>query len=141
MYLITTVFFLLPVCDEFFEYDVRNPSKEEERKMEHDMRFKLPLYICVFSDWFFTLYAIKLLVYGNYSFFNQVAILFGAGVLAGSNINVAHELTHKVTNILDFVIGWLTMSKCMYMHWVIKIKIMINNFLFLIKIHEKLLNC
>lgn len=54
----------------------------------------------------------------EYTVFNQGIILFGIGVFAGSNINVAHELTHKTDNIVDFIVGWLTMSKCLYMHWV-----------------------
>lgn len=35
MYLITFVFFFIPLADEFFEYDLRNPTKEEEKIMEN----------------------------------------------------------------------------------------------------------
>jgi hypothetical protein len=118
MYLVTFIFFCLPFCDEYFEYDVRNPTKEEVKKLENDIRFKFPLYVSVFLDWFLTIFGVELLINREYNILNQAVILFGLGVFAGSNINVAHELSHKTDNLIDFVIGWLTMSKCLYMHWV-----------------------
>ena len=36
MYLITFIFFILPFCDEYFEYDMRNPTREEEKRLEND---------------------------------------------------------------------------------------------------------
>jgi alkane 1-monooxygenase len=118
MYLVTFIFFCLPICDEYFEFDMRNPTKEEEKKLQNDIRFKFPLYISVFLDWFLTIFGIKLLLTRDYNLFNQAVILFGLGVFSGSNINVAHELSHKTHNMLDYMIGWLTMAKCLYMHWV-----------------------
>ena len=62
MYLVNFFFIILPIMDEFLEYDYRNPTKEEEKKLEKDLRFKLPLYICVFCDWFLTLFIVQMLI-------------------------------------------------------------------------------
>jgi alkane 1-monooxygenase len=48
-----------------------------------------------------------------------VGMCYMLGVLATSNINVAHELVHK-DNKLDQVLGMLTLSKNLYMHFYIQ---------------------
>ena len=70
MYVVTIVFFVLPILDEYVEYDLRNPTKEEEKKLEHDIRFKIPLYISVFTDWFLTYKVISLLLTKEISILN-----------------------------------------------------------------------
>jgi hypothetical protein len=50
---------VLPKLDDYFRDDVKNPSKEESkyinhtnnRKMERDLSYKFPLYLAVFADW------------------------------------------------------------------------------------------
>lgn len=70
MYLVSFVFFFIPLMDEICDIDLRNPTKEEERELETQLRFKLPLYVCVFCDWLFTVFCIKTLVNSNYNVLN-----------------------------------------------------------------------
>ncbi len=72
----------------------------------------------LFADWVLSFFVIATLLNRDFSLLNQGVILFGAGVFAGSNINVAHELSHKLIDKLDYALGLLTMSKNLYMHWV-----------------------
>jgi hypothetical protein len=37
-------------------------------------------------------------------------MILGAGAFAGSNINVCHELIHKEDDILDYTLGYITLS-------------------------------
>ena len=62
MYMITFFFFGLPILDEICEFDLKNPTPEEEKKLEKDIRFKIPLYICLFIDWLATFFVLKYLV-------------------------------------------------------------------------------
>lgn len=39
-------------------------------------------------------------------------------MLAVLNINIGHELSHKLDNFLDYSLGFLTISKNLYLHWV-----------------------
>lgn len=59
-------------------------------------------------------------------------ILFLAGGIGGSGINVSHELFHKIeTNeYIDFIIGNLNLSKSLYIHFVNIIDFIINIFLY-----------
>jgi len=70
MYLVIMIFIGIPLMDEFLEHDVRNPTKEEERRLESDLRFKFPLYLSVFIDWFMTFFVIKHLINNEYSILN-----------------------------------------------------------------------
>lgn len=46
-------------------------------------------------------------------------MVVGAGLFGGSNINVAHELSHKIeTGIdIDYMLGMMTLSKALYIYW------------------------
>jgi len=49
---------------------------------------------------------------------NQAIMLFATGLLGASNINVAHELGHKLNSELDYTLSMITMAKCLYAYWV-----------------------
>lgn len=51
---------------------------------------------------------------------NQFLAVLAAGLFGGSNINVAHELSHKIENgiDLDYMLGMITLSKALYIYWV-----------------------
>ena len=111
---------LVPFLDEFLPMDLRNPTKEESKMLETDLRFKLPLYTALFVDWFFTIFIL------NYVSANKELSLFkfvGCFILglsaAGINIVISHELMHK-NNKLDEFLGMVTLSKNLYMHFFIE---------------------
>lgn len=110
--IIVIAFVLVPLCDQLLLHDLRNPTKEEEAKLSKDMKFKLPLYTCVFLDWFITFSAIDQVVENGHklSIINIIGLIIGVGLFAGSNINVCHELIHKESDIIDYTLGYLTLS-------------------------------
>lgn len=62
MILLTVVFFMFPLLDEFFELDVKNPTPEEQKELEKKLKFKLPLYISVFCEIILTYHILNLTV-------------------------------------------------------------------------------
>ncbi len=116
--LLTIVFYLVPLLDNLLSFDARNPTPEQQKKLRSQLRFKLPLYICVFSDWIFTYYILKKLTNYDYNFIDKIGWIAAAGVFAASNINVAHQLIHKQADIIDYSLGSFTLSKNLYMHFI-----------------------
>mmetsp|Transcript_114190 Transcript_114190/g.170808 ORF Transcript_114190/g.170808 Transcript_114190/m.170808 type:complete len:118 (-) Transcript_114190:629-982(-) len=88
--------------------------------MEKELRFKLPLYISFFADWFFTVWYLNYITTHDLTLFKLLGFSIVAGHFAASNINIAHELMHKVENKLDTTLGMLALSKNMYMHFYIE---------------------
>ncbi len=110
----------VPFLDEVLSMDLRNPTKEESKMMEKDLRFKLPLYITLFVDWLFTIYLLNYVSTNHdLGLFKFVGCLVLAGNFAAVNINISHELMHK-NNKLDQFLGMLTLSKNLYMHFFIE---------------------
>jgi len=110
----------VPLMDEFLSLDIRNPTKEESKMMENQLRFKLPLYVTLFADWCMTLFLLNYVTTKpNLSLFTYFGCLLVAGNFAAININISHELMHK-NNKLDQFFGMLTLSKNLYMHFFIE---------------------
>ena len=119
-FVIWFIYSFVPLLDEFLSMDLRNPTKEESKMMEKELRFKLPLYITLFFDWAVTLFLLNYVTMTpNLSLFTYVGCLFVAGNFAAVNINISHELMHK-DNKLDQFFGMVTLSKNLYMHFFIE---------------------
>jgi alkane 1-monooxygenase len=71
-------------------------------------------------DWSLTFYTINTLITTNVNFIEQIGFIFLAGLLAGTNINACHELMHKDNDPIDRLLGCLSLSKHMYMHFYIE---------------------
>ena len=50
----------IPLLDEVISMDVRNPTKAEEKILENQLRFKLPIYISLVVDWIFRVFVLNL---------------------------------------------------------------------------------
>lgn len=118
-FVIWVAYSFIPLLDELLTLDVRNPTKSEVKQLENDLRFKLPLYISLFVDWMFSIFILNHAVSHEFSLFKFIGyILISANNSAG-NINISHELMHK-DNPLDQLLGSLTLSKNLYMHFYIE---------------------
>ena len=114
------VYSFVPLMDEFLSMDIRNPTKEESKQMECQLRFKLPLYVTLFTDWLMTLFLLNYVTTKpDLNLFQYVGCLFVAGNFAAVNINISHELMHK-SNAVDQLFGMITLSKNLYMHFFIE---------------------
>lgn len=113
------IYACVPIFDELFSLDLRNPTRKEAQIMENQLRFKLPLYITLFFDWFFTLFLLNYVTSQPLTPLQFVGCLVLGGNFSGININISHELMHK-SNKLDQTLGMLTLSKNLYMHFFIE---------------------
>lgn len=119
-FMIWFIYAFVPFMDEVLSLDLRNPTKEESKAMENELRFKLPLYSSLFSDWFSTYFLLNYIAsHPDLSLFKFVGCVIIAGNFAAVNINISHELMHK-DNKLDQFLGMITLSKNLYMHWYIE---------------------
>ncbi len=99
----------------------RNPSQEEIRKLENQLKFKIPLYTSVFTDWIASFWLIGYLMehHSEMGVLKVLGALLMMGLMAGSNINVSHELFHK-HDVVDKFLGTMTLAKNYYMHFSIE---------------------
>ena len=120
-FLLWVIHVLLPFLDCLCPLDHRNPSKDEIKSLENQLRFKFPLYLAVILDWSFLFYVQNWLYYhiSEMSYLQILFLAISAGYAGGSNINIAHELLHK-NNLLDKFMGLSTLSKNMYLHFYIE---------------------
>lgn len=112
---------IFPLMDVLLPLDNRNPSKEEMKKLENQLKFKFPLYLNLVIDWFYVFY-VQYWFYENHAHMSYLEILvtvYAVGFNMAGNINLAHELMHKNNN-LDKFLGMTTLSKNMYMHFYIE---------------------
>lgn len=109
---------IFPLFDVILPLDNRNPTKEEMKKLESQLKFRFPLYLRLILDWFFVLYA-QHWFYENHESMSYLQIFFtiyAVGSSMSGNINIAHELMHK-NNFLDKFLGMTTLIKNMYLHF------------------------
>ena len=109
----------IPLLDEVISMDVRNPTKTEEKILENQLRFKLPIYISLVIDWVFTIFVLNTIANNEFNLFKFIGYVAVLSNMAASNINIAHELMHK-NNSLDKFLGHITLSKNMYMYFYIE---------------------
>ena len=112
---------VFPLMDVLLPLDNRNPTKEEMKKLENQLKFKIPLYLNLVIDWLYVFY-VQYWFYENHAHMSYLQILvtvYAVGFNMAGNINLAHELMHK-NNALDKFLGMTTLSKNMYMHFYIE---------------------
>jgi len=118
-FMIWLIYACVPLLDEILSLDLRNATKQEAKVMENDLRFKLPLYITLFFDWFFTIFLLNYITTTDLNIMQIILCVIIGGNFAGVNINISHELMHK-NNKLDQFFGMMTLSKNLYMHFYIE---------------------
>ncbi|EGR32049.1 hypothetical protein IMG5_097960 [Ichthyophthirius multifiliis] len=120
-FFILIVYTVIPYCDHFFPLDLKNPTKEEIKKLTGKIKYRIPLYLSVVLDWLFTFWCIDYICINRekLSYLQQFGIIFSVSNAGTSNINVAHELFHK-DRIQDKILGYLTLAKNLYMHFAIE---------------------
>ena len=66
----------IPILDQLVKIDIRNPTKEEMKKLDEDVSFKLPLYVSLFCDWFFTYWYLNFICTHELSYFKLFGFCF-----------------------------------------------------------------
>lgn len=116
IFLLWFMYALLPLVDYFVPNDTLNPTEEEQRDLEKQWKWKLPLYVFVVLEWYILFWGLDLAVSGNMPFVKLVGHMLSIGHVGGLGILVAHEIFHKADKFSRFL-GWAHMSKSLYIHF------------------------
>eukprot|EP01016_Furgasonia_blochmanni_P043315 TRINITY_DN585_c0_g2_i1.p1 TRINITY_DN585_c0_g2~~TRINITY_DN585_c0_g2_i1.p1 ORF type:complete len:479 (-),score=167.72 TRINITY_DN585_c0_g2_i1:439-1875(-) len=116
-YIMLVIFYVgLPLLDIFLPPDLRNPTKEEQKKLEKDIRFRIPLYICIILEWIFCFWTVNFVLTTELDVFTIIGSIFLAGNMAASSFVTGHELNHS-RDPFDKLMGCLGLTKLLYLHW------------------------
>ena len=90
------IYIIVPLCDEVFKLDEKNPSEEQRKKLEkEDFLFQLCLYIPVIYDWFMFFRALNYMAHLEWTpwnTYNFPAFLLMFSNLQGGQMVIAHEI-------------------------------------------------
>eukprot|EP01017_Pseudomicrothorax_dubius_P049580 TRINITY_DN923_c0_g1_i1.p1 TRINITY_DN923_c0_g1~~TRINITY_DN923_c0_g1_i1.p1 ORF type:complete len:414 (-),score=87.93 TRINITY_DN923_c0_g1_i1:458-1699(-) len=111
----------IPLLDFLTPPDIRNPSKEEARRLSKELRFKIPVYVAVLVDWITEFWVINWLIQNDtkQSPIIIIATILMIGLLGGLNINISHELVHK-EDTFERGLGIFNLGRMFYMHWYVE---------------------
>lgn len=111
---------ILPMMDEFFALDLRNPSQKERKELLNaDNYFKIPLFVTLLIDWFLFFKVLRYFSEFQLTFigaFNLVAFWIIFSNINAVQFSIAHQLFHK-QEIVYRVLGTFQMIKNFYMHF------------------------
>ena len=113
-------FGVLPVADQYWPRDLRNPSAESEAGRAANRLFDLLLYLNVPLLYLVFGYAFYRTGQGAYAGYELVGLVLSLGVLGGaSGINVAHELNHR-TRPHERLLAKLLLWPTLYLHFTVE---------------------
>ena len=114
------IYAVLPLLDEFFSLDQRNPTKEEREELEkNDFYFKLALYATVVLDWVIFFQVMNLFSEIEITLWTTISLLgfiFIFSNLQAVGFAVAHEIFHKQGDFNKYL-GTIHMLKNLYVHF------------------------
>jgi len=105
--------------DYYLKHDLQNPTKEEQRKMKKEFKYKIPIIITIALDWISLIWGVREIVYGDHGYLNKFGLLFAISVFQGSSINISHEINHKLSN-WERILGTFNLAKNFYSHFLIE---------------------
>jgi alkane 1-monooxygenase len=117
--LVFLVYGILPIAENYISFDIKNPTKQEQKILRKQFRWKIPLYMSIVLDWISLVSLMKVILYTEGSYIFKIGILISIGTIQGSSINVSHEIIHKKDKFSQ-IIGTLNLTKNMYMHFFIE---------------------
>jgi alkane 1-monooxygenase len=113
------IFGSLPLLDYYIVHDNKNPTKEEQKKLKNDFRYKVPIYITIIFDWILLIYSIYLINYSERGLLFKLGIFLSVSLMQGTSINLSHEINHKLSK-WKRIFGTFNLSKNLYMHFLIE---------------------
>lgn len=118
--LIFVIYAILPLFDEFFSLDLRNPTEKERLELQkNDFNFKLCLYVTIILDWVLFFKGMNLMAHlqlNALNTFKLAGFLFIFSNLEAVQFAVAHEIFHKPGKFHRYL-GTIHMVKNLYMHF------------------------
>jgi alkane 1-monooxygenase len=114
--LIFIIYGIMPVAENYLSFDIKNPSKEEQKALKKQFRWKIPLYVSLLFDWISLVSLMRVMLYEEGSLVYKFGIFIALSTIQASSINVSHEIFHKRDKFSQ-ILGTLNLSKNMYMHF------------------------
>lgn len=106
----------LPLLDLVIPDDNINPTPEESIELSKQFKWKIPVYLFLFSEWYALYFSLKLVSTYEISPFFIFILAISIGHSNAIGFLFSHELFHKKGKI-DRTLGTLNMLKTLYMHF------------------------
>jgi alkane 1-monooxygenase len=116
IYLMWIIYAFVPVVDYLLPNDLTNPSEDEQKELEKQWKWKIPLYLFIVIEWYILFWGVNLAANGELTPLKLISHLLSMGHIGAIGILVAHEIFHKADSFSRFL-GWAHMSKYLYMHF------------------------
>lgn len=120
--LIFFVYGLLPLLDEWFAFDWRNPTEEERQELERkNPWFQASLFLSLLLDWLALFKMLRIfseMTIGWDNIIHVIATTYILTHIGAVSFLVAHEIFHK-NGAMNKAIGTLHMLKVFYMHFTV----------------------
>ena len=117
--LIFIIFGLVPLFDIILPVDERNPTEAEYKILIKQNRFKIPIYLSVFTEWALYIWAFNQAMTKDYGTAYLIGLFIAQALGEAVAINLSHELNHKQSFISKFV-GVTSLIKNLNSHFIIE---------------------
>ena len=113
------VYGCIPLLDYYLPHDTKNPSKEEQKQMRRQFRYKLPIFLSIITDWICFIKINYELANTQNGLYYKIGLFINASVIEATSINASHEINHK-TNKWEKILGTFNLCKNLYPHFLIE---------------------
>ena len=116
-----TLFVITPIADLLIGTDKSNLLPDKESMVKDMFRFRLITFLCVPIQLFIITWALFIFNNSTLTTSESVGFILSAGITSGIlGINIAHELSHRLDNKLEPLLGRILLLTVGYVHWSIE---------------------
>ena len=110
------IYAVLPLIDMIIPNDNINPTPEESKILSKQFKWKIPLYLFIFVEWYAAYFSLWICTTFELTTFQLFIHVISLGHTNSIGFLFAHELFHK-KNLFDRTLGIFDMLKNLYMHF------------------------
>lgn len=115
------VFGLIPLLDLAFGKNTQNPTPEQEKVLLADPRYRYITYAAAAVQVGMVLWGAWIVSHRSLGLLGALGFCISVGLSSGAlGINVSHELSHRIDNKLEPLLGRIMLATTLYMHWSIE---------------------
>lgn len=115
------VFGLIPVLDLILGKSTANPTAEQEKVLLSDARYRNITFAAAAVQVGLVLWGGYIVAHRSLGFLGFVGFVLAVGISSGAlGINVSHELSHRIDNKLEPLLGRVMLATVLYAHWSIE---------------------
>mmetsp|Transcript_34168 Transcript_34168/g.59706 ORF Transcript_34168/g.59706 Transcript_34168/m.59706 type:complete len:378 (+) Transcript_34168:4506-5639(+) len=113
------LFTVAPGLDHIVPLNQHNPTKEEQKILKKEMKWRVPPILFCLIDWFYFFWGFNKLASGTLSTGHTIAMIFSIGNGGGLSFTTSHEIFHK-KDLFSRIFGTLNLTKTFYMQFFIQ---------------------